>query len=63
MLDAAVLVVYQGTEYHPDQFQSRSPRMAHTILLVQPGIKPETRTYSDYESVGAAGRGGRVRLN
>ena len=26
--------------------------MAHTILLVQPGIKPETRTYSDYESVG-----------
>ena len=25
--------------------------MAHTILLVQPGIKPETRTYSDYESV------------
>ena len=51
MLDAAVLVVYQGTEYHPDQFQSPSPRMAHTILLVQPGIKPETRTYSDYESV------------
>ena len=25
--------------------------MAHTILLVQPGIKPETRTYKDYESV------------
>jgi len=25
--------------------------MAHTNLLVQPGIKPETRTYSDYESV------------
>ena len=25
--------------------------MSHTILLVQPGIKPETRTYSDYESV------------
>lgn len=24
---------------------------AHTILLVQPGITPETRTYSDYESV------------
>ena len=26
-------------------------RMSHTILLVQPGQKPETRTYSDYESV------------
>lgn len=26
-------------------------RMSHTILLVQPGPKPETRTYSDYESV------------
>ena len=25
--------------------------MSHTILLLQPGIKPETRTYSDYESV------------
>ena len=25
--------------------------MSHTILLVQPGTKPETRTYSDYESV------------
>jgi len=25
--------------------------MAHTILLVQPGKKPEGRTYSDYESV------------
>ncbi|XP_018574217.1 enhancer of rudimentary homolog [Anoplophora glabripennis] len=25
--------------------------MAHTILLVQPGANPETRTYSDYESV------------
>ncbi|CAD5114431.1 DgyrCDS3563 [Dimorphilus gyrociliatus] len=25
--------------------------MSHTILLVQPGKKPETRTYSDYESV------------
>lgn len=24
---------------------------AHTILLVQPGPKPESRTYSDYESV------------
>ncbi|KAK8725862.1 hypothetical protein OTU49_010524, partial [Cherax quadricarinatus] len=24
---------------------------AHTILLVQPGPKPETRTFSDYESV------------
>lgn len=24
---------------------------AHTILLVQPDINPETRTYSDYESV------------
>ena len=29
--------------------------MAHTILLVQPGIKPETRTYSDYESVSLNG--------
>lgn len=25
--------------------------MSHTILLVQPGVRPETRTYSDYESV------------
>jgi len=25
--------------------------MAHTILLVQPGKRPEGRTYSDYESV------------
>ncbi|KAL7303987.1 enhancer of rudimentary homolog [Trichogramma pretiosum] len=25
--------------------------MAHTILLVQPANRPETRTYSDYESV------------
>ncbi|XP_022176203.1 enhancer of rudimentary homolog [Rhopalosiphum maidis] len=25
--------------------------MSHTILLIQPGSKPETRTYSDYESV------------
>ena len=24
---------------------------SHTILLVQPGKKPEGRTYSDYESV------------
>lgn len=26
-------------------------KMSHTILLVQPGSRPETRTYSDYESV------------
>ncbi|XP_069118606.1 enhancer of rudimentary homolog isoform X1 [Argopecten irradians] len=26
-------------------------KMAHTILLVQATRKPETRTYSDYESV------------
>ncbi|XP_005181537.1 enhancer of rudimentary homolog [Musca domestica] len=25
--------------------------MSHTILLVQPGVRPETRTYSDYDSV------------
>ncbi|KAK2160277.1 hypothetical protein LSH36_137g07063 [Paralvinella palmiformis] len=25
--------------------------MSHTILLVQPGKRPEARTYSDYESV------------
>ncbi|KOB64406.1 Uncharacterized protein OBRU01_21077 [Operophtera brumata] len=25
--------------------------ISHTILLVQPGHRPETRTYSDYESV------------
>ena len=28
-----------------------NPKMSHTILLVQPGSKPETRTYSDYDSV------------
>lgn len=26
-------------------------KMSHTILLVQPSQRPETRTYSDYESV------------
>ncbi|XP_017155357.1 protein enhancer of rudimentary-like [Drosophila miranda] len=25
--------------------------MSHTILFVQPGARPETRTYCDYESV------------
>lgn len=25
--------------------------MSHTILLVQPSLRPESRTYSDYESV------------
>ncbi|XP_064603061.1 enhancer of rudimentary homolog [Liolophura sinensis] len=25
--------------------------MSHTILLVQPNTRPETRTYSDYDSV------------
>ncbi|XP_073971086.1 enhancer of rudimentary isoform X3 [Rhodnius prolixus] len=25
--------------------------MSHTIMLIQPGPKPETRTYSDYESI------------
>ncbi|XP_022228332.1 protein enhancer of rudimentary-like [Drosophila obscura] len=25
--------------------------MSHTILLVQPGARPETRTFCDYESV------------
>ncbi|XP_037960993.1 enhancer of rudimentary homolog isoform X2 [Teleopsis dalmanni] len=25
--------------------------MSHTILLVQPGILPETRTFSDFETV------------
>ena len=25
--------------------------MSHTILLIQPGARPETRTYSDYETV------------
>ncbi|BFZ12405.1 hypothetical protein BsWGS_15444 [Bradybaena similaris] len=25
--------------------------MSHTILLVQPNQRPETRTYSDYESL------------
>lgn len=37
-----------------DQLSSHPPApsaMAHTILLVQPGPKPETRTFSDYESV------------
>lgn len=30
--------------------------MPHTILLIQPG-KPETRTYSDYESINEAMEG------
>ncbi len=25
--------------------------MSHTILLLQPGARPETRTFTDYESV------------
>lgn len=25
--------------------------MSHTILLIQPGAQPGTRTYSDYQSV------------
>ena len=29
---------------------SRS-RMSHTILLVQPGIKLDTRTYTDFETI------------
>ena len=37
--------------YLSDILSNYRPAMAHTILLVQPGIKPETRTYSDYESV------------
>ncbi|KAJ7384764.1 hypothetical protein OS493_020356 [Desmophyllum pertusum] len=24
--------------------------MSHTILLIQPSVKPESRTYSDYET-------------
>ncbi|XP_049766898.1 enhancer of rudimentary homolog [Schistocerca cancellata] len=28
-----------------------SRKMSHTILLIQPAPKPETRTYSDFESV------------
>ena len=31
--------------------------MSHTILLVQSGLKPETRTYSDYETVNEAMEG------
>eukprot|EP00095_Tigriopus_kingsejongensis_P007223 snap_masked-scaffold1635_size32709-processed-gene-0.3 protein:Tk07223 transcript:snap_masked-scaffold1635_size32709-processed-gene-0.3-mRNA-1 annotation:"enhancer of rudimentary homolog" len=34
----------------------QTARMSHTILLVQPQ-KPETRTYSDYESVNEAMEG------
>ncbi|KAG7166160.1 Enhancer of rudimentary-like [Homarus americanus] len=36
--------------------------MAHTILLVQPGPKPETRTFSDYESVNECMEGTRRAL-
>lgn len=32
-------------------FVTKHREMSHTILLVQPGARPETRTYSDYESV------------
>ena len=31
--------------------QRETIKMAHTILLVQPGVKLDTRTYTDYESV------------
>lgn len=31
--------------------QPAKNKMSHTILLVQPGSRPETRTYSDYDSV------------
>ncbi|KAJ9578247.1 hypothetical protein L9F63_005517, partial [Diploptera punctata] len=39
------------------EFLDRLPNVSclvyqsHTILLIQPGSKPETRTFSDYESV------------
>ncbi|XP_048733611.2 enhancer of rudimentary homolog isoform X1 [Ostrea edulis] len=31
--------------------QLKSINMSHTILLVQPNPRPDTRTYSDYESL------------
>lgn len=34
-----------------NQRRHNNHKMSHTILLVQPGSRPETRTYSDYESV------------
>uniref|UniRef100_A0ABD2XQY9 Enhancer of rudimentary homolog n=1 Tax=Trichogramma kaykai TaxID=54128 RepID=A0ABD2XQY9_9HYME len=33
---------------------------AHTILLVQPANRPETRTYSDYESVNECMEGEKI---
>ncbi|KAI8484766.1 hypothetical protein Bbelb_375290 [Branchiostoma belcheri] len=35
----------------PHLLAGKAERQSHTILLVQPGPRPETRTYSDYDSV------------
>lgn len=32
-------------------YKTTERRMAHTILLLQANVKPECRTYTDYESV------------
>merc|ERR1712056_79676 len=37
--------------FSAELIQEEIEKMSHTILLVQPGQKPETRTTSDYESV------------
>lgn len=38
--------------YNSTIYASSFVFQSHTILLVQPNQRPETRTYSDYESVG-----------
>merc|ERR1712198_587548 len=46
-----------GEKYHfrcfcsSEEHTSNTEIMSHTILLVQPNTRPETRTYSDYESL------------
>ncbi|TDG39248.1 hypothetical protein AWZ03_014329 [Drosophila navojoa] len=43
--------VREGRKFFVLFFCIDSIDMSHTILLVQPGARPETRTYCDYESV------------
>merc|ERR1712079_511744 len=49
-----VVIVEENVVAHPEESlrnYTESTNMSHTILLVQPQSRPESRTYSDYESV------------
>jgi len=49
-----VVIVGENVVAPPEESlrnHTESTNMSHTILLVQPQSRPESRTYSDYESV------------